>query len=160
MILKIKSTQSFITMYKIKLIISIMLIFTAGCSSTIGKNFNTGINVSSWENIDKQKFNQVITQAYAEGKAWVFSPEPYAFYLFNLTELKNYNIKYDAKSSENNNESTLIIVRDGFLDDSVRGDIHSLILTNQTDFWAIKELKKSTRCWRSRSSEYHSERCE
>ena len=119
MILKIKSTQSFITMYKIKLIIiiSIMLTFTAGCSSTIDKTVNTGINVSSWENIDKKKFNQVITQAYAEGKDWVFSPELYAFYLFNLTELKNYNIKYDAKSSENNNESTLIIVRDGFLDD-------------------------------------------
>lgn len=148
-------------MYKIKLIIiSIMLIFIAGCSSTSDKGFNTDFNVSSWENIDKQKFNQAIKQAYSEGKGWVLSPELYAFYLFNLTELKSYNIKYRAKSLENNKESTLTIVRDGFLDDSVRGDVYSLILFKTGDLWTIKEIKKSNRCWRNRNNEYHSKHCE
>ncbi len=115
-----------------------------------------GYTVKLWEQTSISELSKIVKDARNNAKNWVSSPFLYPQYLFDFSELKNYSIHYLAQSIESNRKSTIIVVRDGFLDDSVRGDIHELVVEKTRDQWEIKSVKRAFRCWRNSDSTSYS----
>jgi len=58
------------------------------------------------------------------------------------------------------NRVTVIVVRDGFQDDSVRGDWHEFKLSRSADGdWTVDAARRAYRCWRGTFKGYSSQIC-
>lgn len=58
------------------------------------------------------------------------------------------------------NRVSVTIIRDGFQDDSVRGDWHRFVLSRQTDgTWIVLEARKANRCYRGGADTYRATLC-
>jgi len=130
-------------------------------SATCFANFNEpSRNIKSWENLDTSILDETIQRAHKKGMKWSVKPELYIFHLFELSELKTISYKYSADTIEAPKNIDINLVRDGFLDDSVRGDIHHLKLKkNKNGTWKVISIKKATSCWRKKELIYSSEAC-
>ncbi len=132
-----------------------LLIFSStACTS------NTLVNIKSWESVEINTLNIKIKEAYSSELKWTSKPEFYVFYLFDLSNLKNVSYEYSADSIENPKEININLVRDGFLDDSIRGDIQRIKLAkNNNGEWEVSSLHRATSCWRNEALVYSSEAC-
>ena len=110
-----------------KLILSycILLLTLSSCSANSNE---LSRNIKSWEYIDVSISNKKIQQAHKKNMNWSVKPELYVFHLFELSELKAISYEYNVDIIEEPKNISINLVRDGFLDDSVRGDIHYLQL--------------------------------
>ena len=116
--------------------------------------------ITSWETLTPQALNLKIQQARRAGKAWPAKPERVIFHLFDLSDLKSVDYQYRTDKIEAPTQIKIQLIRDGFLDDAVRGDIHQLKLNRQAGGdWKITSLKKTTRCWRFNPAVYASTPC-
>jgi len=132
----------------------ILLLISTSCTS------NPSLNIKSWEVIETQTLNEKIQHAYNRNLEWATKPELYIFNLFELSNLKKISYDYNADNIENPSNVEIKITRDGFLDDSVRGDIQYIKLRKSKDgIWKIKQIKKAISCWRNESFIYSSEAC-
>lgn len=110
--------------------------------------------------VEPNTLNKKIQQAYKAKLEWASKPELYVFNIFDISDLKKMSYEYDADNIENPKNITITVVRDGFLDDSVRGDIQYLKLhKDNKGIWEILTIKKAISCWRSESTIYSSEVC-
>ena len=135
----------------------ILLTLTTGCTAS-----STGStrDVSSWETLETKAFNNKIHLAYKTDLNWADKPELYVFNLFEMSDLKRIFYEYNSDRIENPERITLTITRDGFLDDSVRGDIHQLVLVrDDKGVWEILTIKKAISCWRRDVPKFSSEAC-
>jgi len=116
-------------------------------------------DVQSWKTLDPTNFNDVIIKASAENKSWIKKPEQYIFNILDLSNLKQIHYDLVSDNIEAPENITITLIRDGFLDDSVRGDIHSIQLIKNNQSWKISSVKQAIRCWRNDSSAYSSKAC-
>ena len=101
-----------------------------------------------------------IQQAYKENLTWVSNPELYVFNLIDLTNLRKIVYEYSADNIESPQKINISIMRDGFLDDSVRGDIQKIKLSkNSNGKWEVITIKKAISCWRTEKLIYSSKPC-
>jgi hypothetical protein len=57
------------------------------------------------------------------------------------------------------NATKIVCIRDGFLDDSVRGDWHELDLRRLPDgTWRVNEARIAIRCWRTENTEVYQDK--
>lgn len=69
-------------------------------------------------------------------------------------------IDRQSDQSTDFNRVSVTIVRDGFQDDSVRGDWHRFVLARQTDgTWTVLAAKKANRCYRGQTDTYRATPC-
>jgi len=130
------------------------VLFFVSCTS------NTSVNVKSWEDVETDTLNNKIEKAYAEGVQWADRPELYVFNLFELSGLRKISYEYSADNIESPRNIEISLVRDGFLDDSVRGDIQRIRLRkNNEGRWEILSIKRAVSCWRNEEPAYSSEAC-
>ncbi len=116
--------------------------------------------IKSWEAIDTNTLNGTIQKAYKKGLKWPIKPELYIFHLFELSDLKTTSYNYSADTIESPENISINLTRDGFLDDSVRGDIHHLELKkNKNGTWKVISLKRAMSCWRNKGLIYSSKVC-
>ena len=143
----------------IVLVSFVFLVF--GCTTTGNKYVESyGYVVKLWEQLEISTLSTIIEDARNNSESWVSSPALYPQHLFEFSDLKNYSIHYSAKSIELNRKSTITVVRDGFLDDSVRGDIHELVVEKTGEQWKIKSAKRAFQCWRgSENTTYSANIC-
>ncbi len=132
----------------------ILLLISSSCTS------NSSVNVKSWEEVETKTLNERIQQAYKKNKNWVNKPELYVFNLFELSDLKKTTYEYTTDNIENPNNIDIRVTRDGFLDDSVRGDTQHIKLNKGNDGkWKIVFFKKAISCWRNNNMVYSSDGC-
>lgn len=112
-----------------------------------------------WQQVSPTRISKTIQQARKKNKNWVKVPSLFAQNLFEFSELKNYSIQYTANRGESPDQATIIVMRDGFLDDSVRGDIHHIELNKMDDDWQVSQVKRAHRCWRSEDKEFTTKPC-
>lgn len=135
----------------------ILFITSSSCASS---TINSTDNVKSWNTVDPTALNEKIKQAYATGKAWARKPQLYVFNIFYFDEIKNISYEYSVDNTESPQNVNIKITRDGFLDDSVRGDIHQMRLNkNKTGQWQILSIKKAHSCWRLEPFYYSIDAC-
>lgn len=120
----------------------------------------TAVEEKAWIEVDPQALNSRINHAYQSGLGWVKSPRLYVFELFYLDEIKAFSYDYEVDNTENPQAITIKLIRDGFLDDSVRGDSHRIHLrSDKNGVWSIHSIKKAHRCWRSKEAVYTTKAC-
>lgn len=134
-----------------------LLLFSTAC---VSDSTNSVVTIESWEFVNHDHLNKIIQKAYKENLTWVKKPELYIFNLVDFSDLKNISYEFSADNIESPQNINISITRDGFLDDSVRGDIQKIKLSkSKNKKWKVMSLKKSTRCWRSENQVYSSKPC-
>jgi len=135
------------------IVLFVFICLMLGCT-TMGDKYVElhGYTVKSWEQLAISELSTIVESARNNSESWVSLPALYPQYLFKFHDLRNYSIRYSAQSIESNRKSTIIVVRDGFLDDSIRGDIHELVVEKIEGQWEIKNAKRAFRCWRGPDS--------
>ena len=134
-----------------------LLLITTACTSNLT---DTIPNIKSWEIVKPNELNKNIQQAYKGNLTWVNKPELYVFNLIDLTNLRKIAYEYSADNIESPKNIYISIMRDGFLDDSVRGDIQKIKLSkNSKGKWKVISIKKAISCWRRDKLIYSSELC-
>ena len=147
------------------LIVALMFILSAcsqGHESQPAKSeSHTKQMVTSYKTLSASRFNTTIDQAVAEGEKWPASPALVAYYILGGdAETRSFHLSREADSAENPSRMTCVVIRDGFLDDSVRGDWHKIMLVREPDnTWRISEIQKAHSCWRSDDDTYRSDPC-
>ena len=142
----------------------ILFVFlVASCSlNHSGKSFDTyNITVESSVALKISSINNIIEKALDDGEEWPFSPLQITFkVLGNDQEIQKLNLIQEANLVENPDLVTSVIIRDGFLDDSVRGDWHQITFSKEANgSWRIIEIQRAHRCWREDSNIYRSDLC-
>ena len=129
-------------------------------SLCISNSLHASQDIKSWEEVPVIELNRIIQKANESGEKWVYKPEFYIFNLFDLTALKKISYEFNVDNIEKPKNIEIRILRDGFLDDSVRGDIHQLKLKlNNKMIWKIVSIKKAISCWRNNQLIYSKETC-
>jgi len=144
-----------------KILFSAFILTTLWGCNTLRNNaaFNQSLEVQSWEILPVTRFANIVKSARVEKRPWVKSPALYASHLLNLSGVKAYRVDYVADRGESNTLSTILIYRDGFLDDSVRGDVHEFELKKIAGGWQIQQVRRAIRCWRNNQDHYALQRC-
>ena len=134
-----------------------LLCFTPACASN---SPDTPVEGNTWIEIDPQGLNSQINRAYQLDLGWVKKPQLYVFELFYLDEIKQFSYKFAADNTESPQTIIISLMRDGFLDDSIRGDLQRIELAkNKKGEWNIRSLKKAHRCWRSEEKVFTTKPC-
>ena len=143
------------------LLLILLVVATVSCATVASNEFKEpGPVVLSWQKMDFSRLNDKILEASNSHQGWVKDIQLYAYNLFDLSDLKKVVYELEFDNIENPTKVTVTLVRDGFLDDSVRGDIHIITFHRATDGeWKVVDLKKSHRCWRLNSDVYSSNLC-
>ncbi len=144
----------------------IFLVFISACTLHYPPRTET-INqfsiatVESYEKIGTAEINNIIEQAIANGETWPHSPALIAFKTSGGDqEIRTYHLWQEANRAENPDIIESILIRDGFLDDSVRGDWHKFTFTKEPDnTWRVVKLQKAFRCWRQDPDLYRAGPC-
>jgi hypothetical protein len=139
------------------------ILLLSGCTFGVHQTNRglTNIPVRSSESVAVTPWNDAIENAVRNREKWPFGPLQLVIRLLNAEEeTRQINIHSAADRSENPERITVTIIRDGFLDDSVRGDWHYFLLVRQEDgSWRISEAKRSRRCWRPEDDSFQDRKC-
>jgi hypothetical protein len=140
------------------------LLLLSGCTTGLRQSEQklTDIPVKSSEIVAASPYNNKIEQAIRNGEKWPLSPLKLVITLLNAeAETREITILKTADVGENAKHVVVTIIRDGFLDDSVRGDLHRFILERKDDeTWRVSDVRKSRRCWRPEIKCFHSGKCQ
>jgi hypothetical protein len=120
------------------------------------------VPVDSWQLVDVSSLNSKIEQAAAAGDEWPYSALIVTLHLFGGDlETRSLSLTESANRGEVPDTIVVTIARDGFLDDSVRGDWHRVVLRRVADgTWRVHEARRAYRCWRGNNQEcYAAELC-
>jgi hypothetical protein len=129
----------------------IILLLVAGCAASQPKPEDMqDISVESWEAIDVAPLNARIEEAVGVGATWPASPLETTIELFGGDiDTRSLSLTEEKNLTEGADTTVVIMVRDGFLDDSVRGDWHRIVFRIEPDrTWRIHEIRRAFRCWR------------
>ncbi len=116
----------------------------AGAASVVAE---TG-PVESFEELDMAPFERSIRQAAADGAPWVEDPLQMALAFVGPFEGRSQSITRRNDSSEAPGHVEIIVVEDGYLDDSVRGAWYRLLFVRDSrGAWTIEAAYRAWRCW-------------
>lgn len=116
--------------------------------------------ITSWADVETAPLNAKIRRARAANETWTSAPHIYVFSLFEAADPKDMVYRFKADRIEHPRRLDIRLVRDGFADDSVRGDVHDITLknTNGKD-WEVISARQARRCWRTEATTYSSKPC-
>lgn len=99
-------------------------------------------------------FNQQVVVALAQSENWVQSPLHVALKFVEADmETRKKDISIEKTGD---NQATVIIEDDGYLDDSIRGGIVILRMAKSDNLWQIKKASQAWRCWQDRGHQDYS----
>ena len=143
-----------------RLVLFLVGMFMLAACQNLGTDRSTAaLETDSWRVLPVTRFSNIVNSARADNKTWINSPSLFAFNLLNLSEIKHYRIDSSLDNSESATQGTLLVERDGFVDDSVRGDVHSFKLKKIGGQWQVVQVKHAVRCWRIKQDRYANQTC-
>jgi hypothetical protein len=138
-------------------------ILLVGCSTSTDNSSKLVQDIpESWSTIDSKRLNVQIEKAVASGKDWPRSPLLLTIQLIGGdVDTHSLSFKEIKSQGEGADSAKIVLIRDGFLDDSVAGDWHEANLHRLSDgTWRIVKLRIAIRCWRSENTNvYQKDRC-
>lgn len=144
------------------LLICLVSLLIQGCADKTQKKrlFDMDYMVHDWIDVDPENINKKISLAKGANASWLQHPALYVENIFDIIETQNVFYKYQANSIEDAQSVTITLVRDGFLDDSIKGDVHILrMIKKPNNIWEAVNIKKAVSCWRSESHAFQSKPC-
>jgi hypothetical protein len=146
-----------------KYVALLVVLLISGCATTHEIRFSADdAKVESWESVDPAPMNAQISAAVRSGEDWPASPLEATIRLFG-GDRDTRIVRFDESKNRTEGADTTVVVliRDGFLDDSVRGDWNKIIYELQTDrTWRIQSVQRAYRCYRGQNQDsYTRMRC-
>ena len=135
------------------------LLLVSGCAATHEVKFSADdVKVESWESVDPADMNAQITEAVTSGEDWPASPMEATIHLLGSDgDTRIVRLDESKNRTEGADSTVVVLIRDGFLDDSVRGDWHKIVYALQADrTWRIQSLQRAFRCYRGQNLESYS----
>ena len=139
-----------------------MLIIIAGCAQADSRPEFARTPPESWAELDLVELNGRLEKAVLSDEEWPSSPLQSTLHLFGGDSDAQAVVIEEMKNRvEGADSTTVVMVRDGFLDDSVRGDWHEVVFERQPDgTWRIAEARVAYRCRRGENtSVYQGDMC-
>ena len=107
------------------------------------------VPVGSFVLVDVTERNAEVASAVAEGETWPSDPIDLVLWYLEFRDAPTISISREDAPGEVAGTTTVTVVRDRLLDDSVRGIWDQLVLTRQDDgTWRIEEARRAYRCRR------------
>lgn len=106
--------------------------------------------VESFQSVEITPLNQRVEAAVSAGESWPRSPLRMTLDLFGGDE-ETSSVRIDEQKNrgEGADTTTITLIRDGFMNDSVRGSWEQITFHRLPDgSWRIVEARRATRCWR------------
>ncbi|MDH3659219.1 MAG: hypothetical protein OEU92_04175 [Alphaproteobacteria bacterium] len=143
-----------------------VLILLAGCNSSRTDETNAihpmmEVTVASSLALDTTELNERILRMDQTSAMVLSSPIALVEALIGGSdEARSTTIAVQRESAERPGRASVTAIRDGFLDDSIRGDWHRFDVERRSDgSWKVTKAQRATRCWRSSSVAYSSSAC-
>jgi hypothetical protein len=139
-----------------------LLFILAGCAQADSRPEFARTPPVSWAELDLVELNGRLEKAVLSDEGWPSNPLQSTLQLFgDDTEAQAVVVEEMKNRVEGADSVTVVMIRDGFLDDSVRGDWHEVVFERQTDgTWRVVEARVAYRCRRGENtSVYQSEFC-
>ena len=131
-----------------------LLVILAGCAQAGSRPEFARTPPESWAELDLVELNGRLEEAVLSDAEWPSSPLQSTLHLFGGdSEAQAVVIEEMKNRVEGADSTTVVMVRDGFLDDSVRGDWHEVVFERQTDgTWRVAEARVAYRCRRGENT--------
>ena len=127
------------------------LLLVAGCAASRPEVSNPlDVVVESWEQMDAAPLNARIDEAVKAGASWPESPFEITVELFGSdVDTRSVVLREEKNRAEAADTTVVVAVRDGFLDDSIRGYWEWVMYVRLPDrTWRVHEARRAYRCWR------------
>ena len=126
-----------------------VLICCAGQSEQPQSESSAQHQVESYELVVFGDFNDKIARTIEAGETWPQDPIRVAQEFMSSYGAPFVSILREDDRGERSDYTTIIIVEDGYQDDSVRGMWNWFRLARSTDeTWRIVKVRRAYRCWR------------
>lgn len=115
------------------------------------------VSVESFQRIEGLSFNDSIAAAVREGYRWPLDPIRVAQEFLGSPGIRSVRIEREDDPGERSDSTTVTILEDGYLDDSVRGRWTEFRQVRMTDgTWRIVEIRRAYHCWRGHHRDSYS----
>ena len=134
------------------------ILFLAACSASEGDlSGYLQSTPESWLALDAEDLNARIEEAVAAKETWAQSPLMVTINLFgDDRDTRSATLKEVKNRGEGADATSIVYIRDGFLEDSVRGDWHQVELHRVPDgTWRVSKARVAYRCWRAEDTEVY-----
>ncbi len=112
------------------------------------------VPVKSYQNLEIRKFQQLVSRSEEDGELWVKDALQVALRFVGPFEGKLQHIFRKNDSAESASKVEVVVIEEGYLDDSVRGARYKILLEKgMNNIWQLIGATKSWRCWRGRGHE-------
>lgn len=111
--------------------------------------------VVSYNHLEVGNFNLIISAATNHGEKWVYHPLLVIQKYREIADVRFVSILMRNDRAEDPLNSTITVVEEGYLDDSVRGQWFQFHFgrENAESAWEIKEIRQANLCGRLNSPE-------
>ncbi len=109
----------------------------------------------TWLPLEVVVLNRSIEEAVSAKEDWPQSPLLLVVhFLGGDLDTRSLVLREVKNRGEGADETKIVCIRDGFLDDSVRGDWHEFDLYRLSDgTWRVNSARFAIRCWRSENTD-------
>lgn len=111
------------------------------------------VPVDALESVATEAFQQAISSAAQAGEPWVYDPLQVALRLVGDFEGRSQSITRIHDSADTPRAAEVIVIEDGYLDDSVRGARYHITLESDQGVWRPTAVARGWRCWPGRGHE-------
>jgi hypothetical protein len=142
----------------IRLLTAAAALCCASCSITVQNTGSLEVPreavVESSAVLDVTEFNAYVDDAAAAGERWVSNPIMVVMEYLRHPDAPVTKITRTDPPGESMPRTTVTVLQDRFLDDSVRGTWHEFSLDRLPDgSWRIDEARSGYRCYRGRQTD-------
>ncbi len=139
-----------------------LLVFAIGCvhSRPADKDL-FAVPVISDEEMDTKRFRRLVSEAEVGNEPWVKDALQVAMRFIGPFEGRQQFVMREVANAECADKTTVLVIEDGYLDDSIRGSRYQVILEkDMRGVWYVVSARKAWRCWPDRGhGEFSTEPC-
>lgn len=110
------------------------------------------VPVHGYETLNIQPFQQAFAQALTQQEAWTYDVVQIAVrFLGGAFEGQTQLITQQNTDIAGTERAIVTIIRDGYLDDQIRGERFRFIFDRQQNIWQLQHVERAWRCWNGRT---------
>ena len=139
----------------------IVCLLIISCNREVSDNSKIDVEIESILLMNVDSLNEQILSLQKKNESWISNP---LFLLHKIidggVDCKTIECFQVKNKMENADTVNIVILRDAFQDDAVRGDWHKFTMKfNSDSLWYVVKAEYAFRCWRSKKEIYQTSPC-
>lgn len=112
------------------------------------------VPVESLQRVETEALRQAVSSAAEAGESWVYDALQVALSVVGVFEGRSQSITRTYDSADAPRKAEIVVIEDGYLDDSLRGARYQIMLESDAQgVWRPTAVEKAWRCWPGRGHE-------